>query len=276
MRVSLSRCALTSTLTAVMALASTGVAQAVAPDNDDFDSATAVATVPFAHASSTVEATAGDDDPLSQCNGMGNSIWYAFTAPADMYVRADTFGSNFDTVLDVYTGQRGSLEWIACNDDSQGTHSSVAFQASAGRTYYVLVRSFNGVSGGDVTFNLQEAAPPPPALTSVVVDPHQGTVTRQGQVTVTGTVTCNSDAWAGVSVNGVQANRRFRAEGGGVTGVPCSTTPSTWSITFTSGTGVNFVTGEMTANIYSEAYGSGGFASASGSEVIRLTSVRPR
>ena len=43
--------------------------------------------------------------------------------PAAQTLTIDTFGSDYDTVLAVWTGSRGSLTNVACNDDSSGLQS---------------------------------------------------------------------------------------------------------------------------------------------------------
>ena len=60
-----------------------------------------------------------------------------------MAIEANTFGSNYDTTLSVYTGSRGSLMQLACNDDSGSLQSRIRFDAVAGTTYYFMVSSFS-------------------------------------------------------------------------------------------------------------------------------------
>ena len=81
-----------------------------------------------------------------------------------MLIAADTFGSNYDTVLSAWTGTQGALSRVACNDDFGGLQSQVTFDATAGTTYYFMVAICcgNGESGGaDLVFHVHEIAPPP-------------------------------------------------------------------------------------------------------------------
>ncbi|MBW4560997.1 MAG: PPC domain-containing protein [Mojavia pulchra JT2-VF2] len=88
------------------------------------------------------------------------SIWWAWTAPANGVVVLDTFGSNYDTTLAVYTGNAvNNLTEIASNDDYSGLQSQVAFNATAGQTYRIAVDGFSG-SDGDITLNLRTIALP--------------------------------------------------------------------------------------------------------------------
>src|SRR6266542_399336 len=109
-----------SVVAAVVATAAlfAGTAPAWAqPTNDDFDSATVVTEpLPFTDSVATADATTAADDP--QCLGNGHTVWYTYTPGADGWVNANTFGSNYDTTLSVYTGARGALTQVTCNDDA--------------------------------------------------------------------------------------------------------------------------------------------------------------
>ena len=93
-------------------------------------------------------ATEGGE-PLA-CLGVpfSKTVWYKVTPPAGT-LTVDTYGSNFDTVLAVYTGSAvNALSLVACNDESAGTHQSVvAFAATGSTPYYVQVGGYNGASG---------------------------------------------------------------------------------------------------------------------------------
>ncbi len=52
------------------------------------------------------------------------TVWYRYTAPSAQPLIIDTMGSDYDTVLVVWTGSRGSLTSVACNDDFGGTLQS--------------------------------------------------------------------------------------------------------------------------------------------------------
>ena len=77
------------------------------PANDDFDNAIVVNELPYSATEDTTGATAAFDDPTTCANN--GSVWFAFTPAASMQIVANTFGSNYDTVLSVYTGSRGAL-----------------------------------------------------------------------------------------------------------------------------------------------------------------------
>ena len=93
---------------------------------------------------------AGISNPL-------NSAWWSWTAPGDGTVTIDTFGSNYDTSLAVYTGSAvNSLSSIASNDDTSGLQSEVEFTVSAGTTYQIAVDGFSSSTGLiDLNINLE-------------------------------------------------------------------------------------------------------------------------
>ena len=77
----------------------------VPPANDEFAAAEVIVKSPFATFTSTLEATTAPDDP--SCFGNDASVWYAYTPPVSTMITADTFGSDYDTTLSVYTGAQG-------------------------------------------------------------------------------------------------------------------------------------------------------------------------
>jgi hypothetical protein len=130
---------------------------AAPPTNDDFDSATVVDEIPYEAIQDTSEATVAPDDPVPNCSIGGEAtVWYAFTPAEDQRLVAGTFGSDYDTVIVAYTGTRGALTRVACNDDTGGDlQSRVSFDAEGGTTYYFMVSSYD--LGGGLRFALERA-----------------------------------------------------------------------------------------------------------------------
>ena len=154
----------TVTTILIVTLSSVQPAFAAPPTNDGFGSATVITGLPYTDTIDTSEATSALDDPTT-CTNNG-SVWYAFTPGTDMAIQADTFGSNYDTVLSAYTGTQGALTQVpgACNDDFNGSASKVVFNATGGTTYYFLIGrccGTGGSGGGSLTFSVQELLPPP-------------------------------------------------------------------------------------------------------------------
>jgi hypothetical protein len=121
------------------------------PANDEFAAGEGILNSPFSTSASTLEATTASDDP--SCFGNAASVWYAYTPPVSTTIAADTFGSDYDTTLSVYTGTQGSLTELACNNDAgSGTQSQVVVPVVAGQTYYFMAAGLTG--GGTLVFNL--------------------------------------------------------------------------------------------------------------------------
>lgn len=101
---------------------------------------------------STIGSTKEVGEPL-HCGVIGGaSEWFAYQADASGLLSIDTDGSNFDTVLAVYTGPGdsfASLEGAACDNDSgaDGKDSRVSFPATAGTIYWIAVDGVNQPNG---------------------------------------------------------------------------------------------------------------------------------
>jgi hypothetical protein len=145
----------------VLLLASLPAQAATPPPNDDIDQATPITALPFADELDTTDATRAADDP--ECIVEGHTVWYALTLSATTPVAITTAGSDYDTTLAAYTGTRGSLEEVACNDDvAEDLHSRIRFTAEAGVTYFVMVGAFDDSPGGQLVVTAEERVIPPP------------------------------------------------------------------------------------------------------------------
>ncbi len=124
------------------------VTAASAP-NDDFANAQAIAGASGSVTGSNAGATREAGEPYHAGNAGGASVWYTWMAPGDGVYTFDTYGSNFDTVLAIYTG--GSVEGLAsvvANDDAgAGETSAVSFAAAAGVVYHIAVDGHDGEVG---------------------------------------------------------------------------------------------------------------------------------
>src|SRR5439155_2759799 len=149
---------------------------------------TGVPSIPFTVREDASTATVAPDDPF--CGGRSQSVWFVFTPHANLRIEANTFGSTYDTTLSVYTGVRGALTQLACNDDAGGTgQSRVRFDAVAGTTYSFMVSSRFPVSPATLVFNV---LPAPTAFSIAPTVSQFGSVNpTTGVVTVSGAVTCS-------------------------------------------------------------------------------------
>lgn len=131
---------------------------AAPPSNDNFASATLIPTLPYGNAIEVSGATSEVDDPTLTCTGTkgASSVWYSITAPGTGTINLNTIGSNYDTVLAVYTGSSlASLTSVMCNDDIvTGTNiqSSLSVPVAAGQTYYIEAAAFD--AGVNLVLNM--------------------------------------------------------------------------------------------------------------------------
>ncbi len=164
------RVAALAVLTVVALFAVAGSAQAATPSNDDFANAITLSGASGSESGTNVEATAQAGEPNNHQaeffdeGDLGNtSVWYEWTAPASGLVAFDTDdpGTNYDTVLGVYTGSLGSLGEVEFNDDYGGTccRSRVVFNATAGQTYKLALSGSPPARAGRVS-SRSSGAPP--------------------------------------------------------------------------------------------------------------------
>jgi len=119
------------------------------------------------HSQSTAFATKQVGEPNHAGNFGGSSVWFTWTAPGTGTVSLDTCGSNFDTLLAVYTGQLlSALRSVASNDDSSGLlcpfsdWSALTFAATGGTTYRFAADGAWG-EGGNLSLRLSWALTTP-------------------------------------------------------------------------------------------------------------------
>ena len=190
-------------------------ASAEPPPNDKLRNAIEIPSIPYTNEQSTLDAVS--DGPRF-CSNDG-SVFYRYTATQTQRLQADTIGSDYDTVLGVFTGGRFDAVEVACNDDRFDLDSGVRFRAEAGQTYYFMIGSCCGNGSpdphtGNLVFSLAPVTPAEPLSVDVTVDP-TGTVRFNGSVEITGTVECTTrSAFSlGGSLRQVQGDDVVRAFG---------------------------------------------------------------
>lgn len=136
-----------------------------APSNDYSGNPKVIQAAPYADYASTVGATIESGEVVEICPGttIGATVWYKWTPLINGGVTADTFGSDFDTVLIVITDTGGGFGMWACNDDAVVgaalfRQSMTTFTAVGGKTYYFQVGGRNGATG-ELKFALHKAPP---------------------------------------------------------------------------------------------------------------------
>jgi subtilisin family serine protease len=149
------------------------------PDNDECSDARVFTGLNYSNTSNSFNATARSREPNESCGssaGSSATVYWRYNSTAYGTITADTFGSNYDTVLSAFNGCGITLNLgsgplylsptqYACSDDSGGTaQSTITFAANPGIGYTFKVARY-GTSypvGGDAHFNFTftPAAPP--------------------------------------------------------------------------------------------------------------------
>ena len=91
-----------------------------------------------------------EGEPNHANNNGGASVWWQLSVPANGQITVSTAGSDFNTLLAVYTGVViSNLTMISENDDRDAnvTSSEVIFTARAGENYFIAVDGFNAAVG---------------------------------------------------------------------------------------------------------------------------------
>ncbi len=124
---------------------------ATPPANDDFPG-TPITSIPFTDSNvDTTNATTAGEDPTSIVYGDCDSnqglasVWYHYNpGNQNKYVNFDTIGSNYDTVVAVWTGTAPYLVLVACNDDISlnDLQSKVRVLALANTDYFIEIIEF--------------------------------------------------------------------------------------------------------------------------------------
>ncbi len=160
--------------------------------NDTPGTPTPITTLSYTNTQSVLGAFVTRDEP-SLCVLATNTVWFSYTPTYNQVVTATTVGSNYDTVLGLFTGAPGSFASVACNDDANGAQtSSIQFDATAGTTYYFVVGSYTGsaidpagpaASAASMTLNVSTTTPPP-------------TITINGSVQLAGRPAAPNARWS--------------------------------------------------------------------------------
>ncbi len=139
-------------------------AVAIPPANDHFATAWILPGNNGFSQSASAGATGETGEPTHLvANGTASSVWYRWTPTLTGTAQIDTIGSNFDTVLAVYTGTAlTALTQIAQDDDGGGaTTGKLLIPVVAGTTYRIAVGDFGSAhTGGFVKLNYAVAVAP--------------------------------------------------------------------------------------------------------------------
>ncbi|BDV42272.1 serine protease [Geotalea uraniireducens] len=140
------------------------------PANDAFADGIPLTGVSGQAAGVNLNATSEAGEPEHAGVAGGASVWWTWQAPAEGTVTLDTHGSNFDTLLGVYTGVSvNALTPVAANDNDGSAYgaSGLTFPAHSGELYRLAVDGRAGATGRiDLTWSFIPAAQADLAITA--------------------------------------------------------------------------------------------------------------
>jgi hypothetical protein len=149
-------------------------------------------------------------------------VWYTATAGANVPVGLDTFGTDHNTSIAIYTGTRGNLTMVDCS--GLGTNY-LGFNAAAGVTYYIEVVGYGG-SAGTLKFEARQG----PTITGFAINKTGSVNNASGVATITGTIRCDQTTTATVAGTLRQKlNRYIVITGSYSITTGCSPAGSPWS-----------------------------------------------
>ena len=204
---------------------------------------------------STINATASADGNHVSVGINGDTWWYLdFAAPQG---QALTAGTTYDNATR-YPFQNPTGPGLSLYGDGRGcntlTGSFTVNKAVFGPNGWIqsfdatFVQHCEGSTTSEATGEIDiENGPAPAALAVTVTPAATASVDKSGgQATITGTVTCNENATVGLSgaLNETLTRSTLATGSWSVSGIACSTTPTTWTATVQPTGNVPFANGE--------------------------------
>lgn len=124
----------------------------VIPLNDNYESRLPTATNNTQATGSNVNATVEANEPDNPSVSGNHSIWWTWKPVVSGEVTITTDGSDFDTTLAIYTGDKlTNLVLIDSDDDGgEGTRSSITFTADSNVVYSIQVNGYSSRTGNVV------------------------------------------------------------------------------------------------------------------------------
>jgi hypothetical protein len=180
----------------------------------------------------------------------------------------NTQNSNYDTTLSAYIGSPGALTQVACDDNSLGLQSQIAFDAVAGTPYFIMAASPGSSPGGFLQIFARQKL-------TVTLSGVGGTVSHvDGTVTVQGTFTCSEPVSVDADIIGVRqkSGKTIVDAATQLFGIPCNG-PTPWSVTLAANS--PYKAGQATATVSFSSCDQFECVSGSPSSTVHLTGGNP-
>lgn len=118
---------------------------AATPINDMFINRAQLNGIVGRTSGTTLLASKEVNEPNILGNAGGQSLWWKWTAPQSGQLSLNSNGSNFDSLLAVYTGSElSALNSIASKDNTSNQQEDLVLQVKAGTEYVVAIDVANG------------------------------------------------------------------------------------------------------------------------------------
>jgi hypothetical protein len=162
-----------------LALASTGVALAAAPANDDVANATNLSSFPYVATVEMTEATADGSDPW--CDSVTGTVWYRYVATAEQ-----------DLTVAVPATESDTRVCVLPDSISAGTYNIIfpsevrTITLDQGRTYYIELAVMNNAPTATLDLNVAPAA----YDMRITLDPTGVADRISGNAIIHGTISC--------------------------------------------------------------------------------------
>jgi hypothetical protein len=214
------------------------------PTNDDIEHALQLSSaLPLHDFVDMSAATVAASDPTDCFSGVPN-IWYGFTPATDTKL---AIGSALgQPAFGVYVGTPGALQLVSCGS------LPYILDAKGGSTYYIEIAD---AFDPNVEIDFGEAF----SFKSVSVDQRAAVDGSSGNVTVSGSISCNAEGDALVNVDVKQRLNSKRVAEGVLTLFPtCTPAGTSWTGTVVPSTGTSvgpFRPGKATVTVTASACG---------------------
>ena len=224
---------------------------AAPPANDVYPGRIVIGGIPFTTTQDTTEATTDAVDAEmnpDECGAPATeaSVWYELTG-TDQQLLVDVSASDYSAGVLVSTGSPGSFTFVACQA------GAVSFFAESGTTYAILLiddQFDGGGNGGNLVLTIDEVPPPPEV--DVEVDPIGAFDPQTGSATISGTITCDADAFAFLDASASQRVGRFVVRGFGFVELVCDGSEQSWTMEIFGDTG-QFKGGKVQVQVFAQA-----------------------
>ena len=173
------------------------------PENDDFGSSMKLPAGGASLVTNTEFATLQGNEPRhGNVVGADRSLWWTWTPATDTQAFIDTSGSNFDTVIAVYTGNSfNAFEPVASiNDRGSKLSTFLSFPAKRGVGYRIAIAGANADAAGTLRMRLTPDGRPDLVNPVVTIEtPLSGTLSLGNRIEVTGSAFDPSPNASGIS-----------------------------------------------------------------------------